>query len=167
LVLDSSVFPGGKFTAGNYYYDFTQTPPKSTWRFSNDLCLEDTNGPFVEYPISSFRYSAFFFWKLFFFGRLDPQNHKSIGDGYPMESPGLRKQMLTKGMLLSACSDGYFVTKLDAVLKQNQKNKFDEMVVLGHPKACTRFALKKLEQFIQRHQNNHTFVTFTEALSGS
>jgi len=165
LQLDSSVFPGGKFTAGNYYYDFTDAPEKSTWRFSNNLCKEDVNGPFVEYPISSFKYSALFFWKLFFFGRIDPKNHKSIGDGYPMASPGLRKEMLTKGKLLSASCDGYFVTKLDAVLKKNQRKNFNEMVVLGHPKACTHFALKQLEQFIVRHQNNHAFTTFTQVLT--
>ncbi|MBI3133862.1 MAG: hypothetical protein HYZ14_04225 [Bacteroidetes bacterium] len=161
LKIDSSVFPGGKFTAGNYYYDFTVTPPKSTWKFGSDLCIEDENGPFTEYPISAFSYRPAFFWKLFLMGRLDPKNHKPLGDGYPMPSPGLRKKMLTRGMLLSASADGYFVTKLDAVLRKNQQKNYAEMVVLGHPKACTRFALKKLENFIQRHKNNHQFTTFT------
>jgi peptidoglycan/xylan/chitin deacetylase (PgdA/CDA1 family) len=162
LRLDSSVFPGGKSTAGNYYYDFTSTQKKSTWKFSNDLCKEDLNGPFTEYPISAYRYNALFFWRLFVLGRLKPVQHKPMGDGYPMPSPGLRKAMLTKGKLLSASADGYFVTKLDAVLAKNQSNGFNEMVVLGHPKACTRFALKKLEQFINRHKNNHRFLTFAE-----
>lgn len=164
LKLDSSVFPGGKFTEGNYFYDFTSTPEKSIWKFSDDLCKEDVNGAFVEYPISSFKYSPFFFWRLFLNGRLNPKNHKPIGDGFPMASPGQRKRMLTKGMLLSASCDGYFVTKLDAVLKQNQSKKFNEMVVLGHPKACTHFALKELEEFIIRHKNNHRFLTFSEVL---
>lgn len=165
LRLDSSVFPGGKFTAGNYYYDFTQTPAKSTWRFTDDLCTEDLAGKFVEYPISSYRYSAFFFWKLFLNGRLDPRNHKPIGDGYPMPSPGLRKKMLTRGMRLSASSDGYFVTKLNAVLKQNESLGYNELVVLGHPKACTHYALKKLENFISTHKHKHPFRTFSEVLS--
>ena len=164
LVLDSTVFPGGKFTAGNYYYDFTSTPEKSTWRFSDDLCKEDANGPFVEYPIASYKYSSLFFWKLFLLGRLNPKDHKPMGDGYPMPSPGLRKQMLTRGMLLSASCDGYFVTKLDAVLKKHQQKKFNELVILGHPKACTHYALRKLEDFITRQKHNHHFLTFTEAL---
>jgi hypothetical protein len=161
LKLDSSVFPGGKFTAGNYDYDFTATPQKSTWKFGNDLCTEDPDGPFTEYPISSYNYSALFFWRLFLLGRLNPAGHKPMGDGYPMASPGLRKEMLTKGKLLSASADGYFVTKLDAVLAKNKSKGYNEMVVLGHPKACTRFALRKLEDFINRHKNNHRFLTFT------
>lgn len=164
LKLDSSVFVGGKFTSGNYYYDFTNTPQKSIWKFSNDLCVEDPNGAFLEYPISSYKYSSIFFWKLFLNGRLDPKNHKPIGDGFPMPAPGQRKKMLTTGMLLSASCDGYFATKLDAVLKQNQMRGYNEMVVLGHPKALTHFALKKLEQFVVRQKNKHTFSTFTEVL---
>lgn len=162
LTLDSTVFPGGKFTAGNYYYDFTNSPEKSKWKFSNDLIVEDEEGPFWEYPISNYKYSPLFFWRLFALGRINPQDHKPIGDGYPMSSPGLRKKMLTKGMNLSASSDGYFVTKLDQVLKKNQAKGYNEMVVLGHPKANTNFALKELEQFINRHKNKHQFLTFAD-----
>ncbi|MBK6526538.1 MAG: hypothetical protein IPG07_13945 [Crocinitomicaceae bacterium] len=164
LKLDSSVFVGGKFTSGNYFYDFTNTPQTSIWKFSNDLCVEDPNGAFLEYPISSYKYSSIFFWKLFLNGRLDPKNHKPIGDGFPMPAPGQRKKMLTSGMLLSASCDGYFVTKLDAVLKQNQARGYNELVVLGHPKALTHFALEKLEQFVIKQKNKHTFSTFTEVL---
>ncbi len=164
LKLDSSVFVGGKFTSGNYFYDFTKTPQKSTWKFSNDLCVEDPNGAFLEYPISGYKYSSIFFWKLFLNGRLDPKNHKPIGDGFPMPAPGQRKKMLTSGMLLSASCDGYFVIKLDAVLKQNQARGYNELVVLGHPKALTHFALEKLEQFVIKQKNKHTFSTFTEVL---
>jgi hypothetical protein len=164
LKLDSSVFVGGKFTSGNYFYDFTNTPLKSIWKFSNDLCVEDPNGAFLEYPISGYKYSSIFFWKLFLNGRLDPKNHKPIGDGFPMAAPGQRKKMLTSGMLLSASCDGYFVTKLDAVLKQNQARGYNELVVLGHPKALTHFALEKLEQFVIKQKNKHTFSMFTEVL---
>ena len=65
-------------------------------------------------------------------------------------------------MNLSASSDGYFVTKLHEVLTSNQKNGYNEMVVIGHPKACTKFALKKLEQFIEQNKNTHQFKTFSE-----
>lgn len=162
IKLDSTVFPGGKFTAGNYYYDFTESPKKSIWKFSDNLRRAEPDGDFWEYPISSHFYNPLFFWKLFALGRLNPDQHKPMGDGYPMDSPGLRKQMLTKGKLLSASSDGYFVTKLDKILRANEKKGYNEMVVLGHPKACTKFALKKLETFIVEHQNKHEFMTFAD-----
>lgn len=162
LNLDSTVFPNGKFTAGNYYYDFTNSPKKSKWKFSSDLIKIDENGPFWEYPISNKYYSPLFFWRLFILGRLNPKDHKPMGDGYPMASPGLRKKMLTKGINLSASADGYFATKLGAVLKSNQKKGYEEMVIIGHPKANTHFALKKLEQFIKANSSTHQFMTFAD-----
>ncbi|UKN01378.1 hypothetical protein K6119_16755 [Paracrocinitomix mangrovi] len=162
IKLDSTVFRGGKNTAGNYYYDFTNIPNKSTWKFSNDLTKEDENGPFSEFPISNYNYSPLFFWRLFILGRLNARNHKPIGDGYPMPSPGMRKKMLSKGMNLSASVDGYFVTKLNKVLKQNQTKGFTEMVVIGHPKAATLYSLKKLERFIDQNKNKHQFITFAD-----
>lgn len=162
IKLDTTVFPGGKFTAGNYYYDFTNCPNESKWKFSNDLCKADANGQFWEYPISNFKYSPLFFWRLFILGRLQPKLHKPIGDGYPMASPGLRKKMLTKGMNLSASVDGYFVTKLKKVVRRNESKGFDECVIIGHPKACTHFALKKLEEFIESHKPDHQFLTFSD-----
>ena len=162
---DTTVFPGGKFTAGNYYYDYTDSPKKSNWQFSNDLCREDPNGPFTEFPISSFRYSALFFWRLFFLGRWNPKDHKPMGDGYPMPSPGLRKRMLSRGMLLSASVDGFFVTKLPKVLRRNQNRGFTETIILGHPKACTNYALQKMESFINHHKNTHDFVSFDHLLN--
>ncbi|MBK7128524.1 MAG: hypothetical protein IPM74_00905 [Crocinitomicaceae bacterium] len=167
ILIDSTVFPGGKSIVGNYSYDFTNSPKKSSWKFSQDVCVEDKQGNFLELPISSHYYNPLFFWKLFLLGRLDKYNHKPLGDGYPMSTPGLRKKMLTKGMLLSASTDGYFVTRLDQIIQQNTKRNFDEMVVLGHPKACTRYALKKLEEFIERNKNMHQFTTFNELILAS
>jgi peptidoglycan/xylan/chitin deacetylase (PgdA/CDA1 family) len=160
--LDSTVFPKGKFTAGNYYYDFTNAPDLSKWQFEEDLCIPKKNGFCWEYPIASYKYSPLFFWKLFILGRLQPAQHKPIGDGVPMPSPGLRNQMLTRGMQLSANVDGYFVTKLDHILRQHQTKGFEETVLIGHPKACTLFALNRLEKFIERHKNKHSILTFAD-----
>ncbi len=152
LKIDSTVFPYGKNTKGNYYYDFSEVPDKDSWRFSDDLCVEDPKGQFLELPISYYRYSALFFWRLFILGRLNPKMHKPIGDGYPMPSIGLRREMLTKGKCLSASVDGYFVTKLNRIIRRNAQKKYQHTVIIGHPKACTNYALVQLERFINKQQ---------------
>lgn len=163
--LDSSVFPGGFSDAGNYAYDFRNAPAASRWSFSHDPATEDPNGDFLEIPIASEYYGPLFFWKLFVLGRLNPSDHKPIGNGYPMPTPGLRKKMLTKGMLLSASTDGYFVTRLNKIVRKQKTSGKKDTVVLGHPKACTRFALKKLDEFISCQKNNLRFTTFSEQLN--
>jgi len=160
LKIDSTVFPGGKNIKGSYYYDFTTVPNKDKWQFLDDLCIEDKQGEFLEYPISNYKYSVLFFWRLFILGRLQPQQHKPIGDGFPIPSIGMKKQMLTKGMILSAGVDGYFATKMSQVVKRNMKKGWNETVFIGHPKATTYFALNQLEKFIVKHKNTVNFNTF-------
>jgi len=164
LKIDSTVFPGGKNIKGAYYYDFENTPNKDKWQFSSDLCVEDQAGEFIEYPISNNKYSIWFFWKLFILGRLQPKLHKSIGNGNPIPSIGMRKEMLTKGMTLSASVDGYFVTKLNAIVKSNNKKGWGETVIIGHPKASTYFALKQLKKFIIRNKEISNFKTFSDLI---
>ncbi|MGV6862197.1 MAG: hypothetical protein ACWA41_10515 [Putridiphycobacter sp.] len=165
LKLDSTVFPGGINSKGSYFYDFTKVPNQDKWLFSDELCVSDDNGTFLEYPISNFKYSNWFFWRLFVLGRLNPIAHKPIGDGYPIPSGGGKKELLTKGKLLAAGLDGYFVTKMNQVIKQNKAKGWEETVFIGHPKACTFFALKKLEQFIEKNKSKVKFKTFSSVLN--
>ncbi|MFD1552127.1 hypothetical protein DNU06_00485 [Putridiphycobacter roseus] len=152
LRIDSTVFPGGKNTIAPYYYDFTEVPNKAYWHFENDLTLEVANGSFIEVPIGSFFFSKWFFWKLFILGRLFPKNHKPLGDGYPVPSVGMRKEMLTKGKLLAANTEGYFITKANAMVKAAQLKQQQHLVFIAHPKAMTNFSLKKLEKVIVNQQ---------------
>lgn len=162
IKIDSSVFPGGKSTNEYYYYDFTNTPQKSEWNFDNDLCKDVKNGPFLEMPISSYKYSAIFFWKLFLLGNLFPESHKPLGDGRPMPTKGNRRSLLTKGGYFSANLEGYFCSKLIKIIKLNEKNNYNSTVVLGHPKALTNYSIKKLEQVIIETKTNYNYKRFCD-----
>lgn len=158
---DSTVFPGGHFESEHYFYDFRNCPDKSRWTFSDDL-VKEQNGPFLELPISSKKTGPLFFWELFGWGRINPKDHKPIGDGYPIPTPGARKKMLTKGMLHSVSLDGYFAKQLPKALRQLERSGKEDMVVIGHPKACTWYSLKQLKKFIERHKDQHQFLTFAD-----
>jgi len=153
IKVDSTVYVGGYAKNETYYYDFTQTPNKSRWRFDSNLVDEDDGGSFLEIPISSMRYSPLFFWKLFGWGRMNPSDHKPIGDGKPVPGGGSKKDLLFSYNRLPVSLDGYFVTKLQAALRNTKGNDF---VVIGHPKACTNFSLSGLEKFIRKN-SKHTF----------
>lgn len=168
LKIDSTVFLNGENTIEPYYYDFKNCPNKDHWSFSNDLTVEDKNGKFIEYPISSYKYSVIFFWKLFVLGRLFPKKHKPIGDGYPVPSKGMKGEMLTKGKLLSASVDGYFVTKLNKIVRLNDKKGFKHTTIIGHPKALTYYSLNQLEKTILKAQTKrHQFLTLSDAIPRS
>jgi peptidoglycan/xylan/chitin deacetylase (PgdA/CDA1 family) len=161
---DSSVFKGGKNTTSPYQYDFTVTPNASHWKFTEDPAVLDSEGAFTEIPIASMNYSPLFFWKLFVLGRLNPGQHKPIGNGLPAKGGGSKKDLLTRSHRLCVSADGYFSTQLNPALRKAQRANEPFMVVIGHPKALTPFGLHTLEAFIAQHYKNHEFVTLSSIL---
>ncbi len=161
---DSSVFPGGSFSSTDYSFDFTNAPTKSHYSFNDDECQEVENGPFVEYPISSRRYSPIFYWRLYILGRLFPSQHKMIGDGDFLAQPGRKKSVLTNFTWNHISTDGFYASKLEKTLNSFEQNNIEDMVVIGHPKGMTLFSLKATKKFISKAHTKHVFRTFKELI---
>lgn len=54
ILLDSSVTPGMmRDELPHHYYHYQNTPDKTHYRFVDDPCSEDNNGPFIEYPVTT------------------------------------------------------------------------------------------------------------------
>lgn len=161
ICYDSSVFPGGKFESKHYDFDFTAVPRySSTYRFQQDVCVAEENGFFTEIPISSWNFSPLFYWKLYGFGRLFPNQHKMMGDGNFLPQPGRKKSVLTSSTWNHVSSDGYYATLLVKQAKYYKGKGVDRFVIIGHPKGMTYFSLKKLESFIKQNKTNYSFVNF-------
>jgi hypothetical protein len=159
--IDSSVFAGGKFTSGEYSFDFSAAPSKDRYRFNSDVCKEE-DGPFTEYPISSRRYSPLFYWRLYILGRLNPNDHKMLGDGLFLAQPGRKKSVLTSYTWNHVSCDGYYASVLNSVAKEFRMKGKENLVIIGHPKSFTRFSLKKMDSFIRNHSRTNHFKTFAE-----
>lgn len=162
IQIDSTVFPGGYNNAEMYAYDFRNVATNASYRFEDDLCIEKTDGQFLEIPIGAETYSPFFFWQLYGWGRLLPGRHKPIGDGYPIATAGERTNRLTRKSRLPVSLDGYFAKQLNKAVRTNRAN---DLVVIGHPKACTVYSLEQLEKFIVKQKGVHQFITFSERLA--
>lgn len=159
---DSSVMPGVSFYSEHYAFDFTDAPFKDRYSFENDVCIEDQNGSFTEVPISSMRYSALFFWRLYILGRLFPNRHKMLGDGNFVPQPGRKKRSLLHATINHVSTDGYFASKLEAYHQMANRENRAYSVVIGHPKSMTVFSFEKLERFIAKNGNKHRFITFRD-----
>lgn len=160
IKIDSSVFPGGHYESGHYFYDFRKSPQKSIWKFEEDPLRPEVNGYFTEVPITSIQNSPLFYWKLFLLGRLFPGYHKPIGDGRPIPAPGQRKKLLSQYTLQTVSLDGYNAALLEKALRQQEKLKAEHMVVIGHPKALTRYGADALERFVKNNYRRHQFSIF-------
>ncbi|MBM3185711.1 MAG: hypothetical protein FJZ67_05365 [Bacteroidetes bacterium] len=158
LIIDSSIFRGGENFNPPYSYSFKNLPNLEKWSFDDHECVFNENGLFTEIPIASKRYSPWFFWKLFILGRLNKFLHKPIGDGIPVKGGGSKKDLLTKYHKLCLSVDGYFVTEIEKTIKEEEKKGSTLLVIIGHPKACTKFSLAKLKELIIKYSDKHEFV---------
>ena len=162
ITLDSSVFRNGYFSSEQYSYDFRNAPDKDIYRFEDDVVVENEKGFFTELPISPIKNSPLFFWTLFLLGRKNPYLHKPLGDGRAMAAPGYRKKLLTKFTNNPVSVDGYNSHLLQTALGVLQKKKREHMVIIGHPKALSRYSILKIEEFVKNNKEKNNFTTFTK-----
>lgn len=162
IYLDSSVFRNGYYSSEHYSYDFRNAPDKDIYKFEEEPTEENSNGYFTELPISAIRNSPLFFWKLFLLGRKNPYLHKPLGDGRAIAAPGQRNKMLTGYTDCTISIDGYNAHLLERGLNKLKKKKFENMVVIGHPKALSRYSILKLEEFVEKNKEKHNFTTYAK-----
>ena len=110
--------------------------------------------PFAEWN-DQFRDTARRYWLHVAQGQVDV-------DGRAMAAPGQRKKMLSQYTDCTMSIDGYNAHLLQKGLKQLQKKKFNHMVVIGHPKALSRYSIIKLEEFIAKNKEKNNFTSFTK-----
>jgi hypothetical protein len=162
IAYDSSVYKGGSRFSEQYNFDFRNAPEKTSWQFEDDPLKEKSDGSFTEIAMNARTYSPLFFWKLFLLGRMNPEYHKYIGDGTALSVPGYRRKILTQSTLQCTNSDGYYASEIESDLHKAVSRKTgNEFVILGHPKAMTKYSLRKLEELIPKLQKNNSIHSFT------
>lgn len=159
IKMDTTIIPGDYMQTDSYAIDFRDAPLKSRYKFNIDPLIEE-EGAFTEYPIGSLRYSPLFFWRLYGLGRMFPSRHKMMGDGTFLSQGGRKKRVLFSYTEGHISTDGYFSSKLNAGLNRYQNLEFNDLVIIGHPKGCTEFSLKKLKEFVERNHKKHNFISF-------
>jgi peptidoglycan/xylan/chitin deacetylase (PgdA/CDA1 family) len=150
ILIDSSVCAGVINPDGSAHYDFINSPNGGMWRFSDDVLKEDQNGKFLEVPISSMKIPAGY--KLFsaISKRMRLEKHRPWGDGtYMQASKTGRLRNMLGDTLQPVTIDGFKSVILKQAYKLHQATGKTTFVILGHPKAVTPFALKKLCEFLR------------------
>jgi len=79
-----------------------------------------------------------------------------------MAAPGYRKKLLTKLTNNPVSVDGYNSKLLQRVLNKLLSNNKKHMVVIGHPKALSRYSIQKIEEFVIKNKSEHNFTTYSK-----
>lgn len=153
--LDSTVYKNGLALSSTHYMDFRNMPEKSRWKFSNNPLVEDKNGFFTEIPISSYKLNPVFYWKFALTKKISTSKHQIFGDGTPV---GTSKKAIIKALTKSSYSvvscDGYKSSFLFNAYNYYLDNKYSDFVIIGHPKALSKFSLDKIDKFVAKYKSN-------------
>ncbi|WP_027394458.1 polysaccharide deacetylase family protein [Aquimarina latercula] len=162
ITIDSTVFYKGKNTTKTQWFDFTEAKDFDSWSFEEDPCIADTSGNFFEFPIASYKVSPVFFWRLIFARKFGGDKHMVIGDGFA--SQGSIKQILRllfKGSNSVVSIDGYKIKFLNNAFNKYKKQQKKNFIIIGHPKAFTKYSLEVLEGFCNQVSKNKEDIITT------
>ncbi len=162
IFVDSTVYYKGYHASEAHAYDFTTAKDRSEWSFENDPCIENKNGSFTEVPVTPDTIPPFFYWKLYFKMRSNPLVYKPVGDGnWLVDRKRIYKHFYTATSHF-ACCDGFFASRLKAILANSEKKQKTRMMVLSHPKSLAPYSFETLDTFIGYSKSKgHTFNTIT------
>jgi hypothetical protein len=107
IKFDTSVIADFQLFTDNYALNFIGAPRKESYSFETDVCKEEIGGSFREYPITSYRYSPFFYWSLYLKGKLNKKRHRMIGDGNFISHGSKKWKQLFFYNTMHVSSDGY------------------------------------------------------------
>lgn len=164
IEVDSTTYPKGFHQSKHQAYDFRNVAQyKTEYKFENDLTVEEPNGYFTEYPISSYKLSPLFFWRFALEKIKKNKKHVSFGNGSAISKPKIEVIKLMTRFSNSVISiDGYKASYIQKSFKKYIKNTDNNghFVLIGHPKAFTPYSLGETKKFIESAHKNHTFTIF-------
>ena len=159
--IDSTVICGAKSKWDSHGYDFTDAPTQNHWFFDDDPLVMNFTGAFLEVPIASHQVSPDFYWRFLATKKLGGIIHSPLGDGVPVE---LSKHSVINKLFSRSIGevsmDGYKASLLKKAASQYDRMGKTSFVIMGHPKALTRYSLQQLEAFIVSRQTDE-FVTYS------
>ena len=162
--IDSTVFENGTSDDPTRWFNFTSTPKKAHWRFDDCPEAEKSTGRFLEIPISSFKLSPLFFWKMVFIKKLSKLEHRSFGDGFAMTAnAGYYIHRLTRSSYSPVSIDGTKAGILEAAFRTYKRQYPDGIFnIMGHPKSLSEYSLKCLDQFFEKNNSEISSITFQD-----
>ena len=165
---DFSVKPSAYINKLPYhYYDFNNVPSgKDFWKFSNDPCVVDGRGSFIEYPLASVQvYSSVYNCINRIINKLFPVNKKWFGDGsglsqsienYRTKNKKSNKIILNKIKNISnkkylyLIFENYNIKIFKKIINKYFKEK-NIAVLVGHPKTFSESAINNLEYILKKY----------------
>jgi peptidoglycan/xylan/chitin deacetylase (PgdA/CDA1 family) len=165
ISIDSSVYTGSYYNSPSQKYDYRNASQKGLYHFSEDICVDDQQGKFTEIPLSTYKLSPVFYWKLLGTKLLKRSKHKTFGDGVATKTSNESIiERLTRYSYALATIDGYKIAYLPKVLKKKRKQGYDLLTVIGHPKLATPYSIEMFACFCNKYLQKNKFIILRDLI---
>jgi hypothetical protein len=160
---DMSVLGGFYLFSNAQYFDFSSAPKKNIYRFEDDVTVEDQNGRFTQFNISSIRISDFvnFLEKILlkYLYKIKGDHTFMRGQGQIAVKSDMQKPADVKGYdILNSKKERIAIELLTRAKLSSYLNFFKEndyMQFISHPKMLTQHNHKMFDCFL-----NNVFANF-------
>ncbi len=159
IYFDFNANPGIFSKPDSYsYYDYRACPEDlAFWKFSDDPCIKNNNGSFVEIPITTVKVLKFDLWCNYYFYR---KKEIEFGDGKSIGTKKTNSNFIKKifngfsvfkKMYTSVSVDGlshkYFLKFFERMNKD-----LDFYTFICHPKKLTNSGIENLKFLLEKHR---------------
>lgn len=164
-----SVVPGFRNLAEAQYFDFSNAPVKPVYHFETDPAIEQENGKYTEYTISTLPVTTGMYWMGKLWGKyLWKTGQRSIGDGSGLvikdeTVTGSRKEMLGSKNREMISAELLTTVKLPYYKKFLEKNSY--MHFISHPKMLSQHNIKMFGKFLDFAAKKYELKTDFSAMS--
>ena len=150
---DFSVVPGVYIRGGNVFdFDFSNAPKLSCYPFKNEVNIPDSDGLFVEIPVSTYQNNPLY--RLLNKLLLKINKDRIFGDGNSIEKRSyLFLSLLSRGLSFPKASitlDNRSTFIFKFLIKYHFK-KSNLLVIISHPKTFSEQALLNLSYIIKKY----------------
>lgn len=157
ILIDSSVAHGVQIEKDNTIVDFEKAPNKELYHFSDDVCIEDIGGPFIEIPISIY-YRDFFTSLLSFISNKLNRNYSKIPDGTHVRASD--KTSIHSNAIKRQSMPAMFSLDNNILRTRIKMKTFKGtlMCFIDHPKDLNMYTLKNIKM-LSRYGESATYAS--------
>jgi hypothetical protein len=136
---DFSVLPGAKLFSAAQYYDFSLTPAKFIYKFSEDITTEDVNGEMIEFVISKIKIGKInsFINKIYL--KINSFENEKLGDGFSVKFDSENEKNIDDYKMIAL----ELLTAVKLPLYLNYLAENDYVQFISHPKMISWHNLRE------------------------
>jgi hypothetical protein len=150
---DFSVIPGFMADTIAQNYNFLNVPNKSVYNFKDDIIVEDINGKYKEFTISTLKFSKLTYIKEKLFLKLLFKLGDKGGFGRGESLNTLNKDSIIQSGEMASI-ELFTIPKVKGYLKFFENNNY--MQFISHPKMFSNHNLKTLKKFLKNITSKYT-----------